>query len=349
MERKSALPPLLGALLAGACIVVIVAGMKAAAPIVNMFFIAFLLAQSGVLLPVWLARRGLKPAMALVITIMAVIVGGTALIWLLGSSAADMMEKLPAYQQKLGGLRDGIVQFLAARGLDAERLADMDVMPPKEIIELAGSALGAVAGTLGHAFLLLFLTIFMLIEFVSVETKMERGAYPDGSPMHQVAMVSKDTRKYLGITGLVGFAQAVINTIALAVLGIDFAVTFGVLFFFCNFVPAVGFFIAVVPPVLIALLDHNWKRALIVLIAWWAINFLFDNILKPKFMKQGLDIPILHIIMGLIVWSWILGPVGAILAIPLTMIITRIAQSAGGPLFTTTSGGSAGTAGKDDE
>jgi predicted PurR-regulated permease PerM len=171
----------------------------------------------------------------------------------------------------------------------------------------------------------------MLIEFVGIEIRMEKGLYSAGSPMHRFVGLSKDTRKYLGITGLVGLAQAVVNTIALAFLGIDFAVTFGVLFFFCNFIPAVGFFIAVVPPVFIALLDHNWKRALIVLLTWWAINFVCDNILRPKFMKEGLDIPILHIIMGLIVWSWVLGPIGAILAIPLTMTITRLIQMWGQP------------------
>jgi len=147
--------------------------------------------------------------------------------------------------------------------------------------------------------------------------------------MYRFEEISQDTQKYVAITGIAGLVQAAINTGVLLALGVDYAVPFGVFFFFCNFIPAVGFFISLVPPFLITLLDHGLARALYFLGAWWLVNVIFDNIIRPKFMKKGLHIPIYMIIVGLIIWAWVLGPVGAILAIPLTMAVLRLVQYAG--------------------
>jgi AI-2 transport protein TqsA len=218
---------------------------------------------------------------------------------------------------------------LTTRGVDAAKLAPFDVFPPKSIIALVGGMLGAVAGAMGNGLVLLLVTIFALIELVTLQTRFNAGEFPEDSMMHRFEEISQDTRKYVAITGVVGLVQAAINSGVLMALGVDFAVTFGVFFFFCNFIPAVGFFIAIVPPFFITLLDHGLTRALYVLAGWWIVNFIFDNIIRPKFMKKGLHIPIFMIIAGLIVWAWVLGPVGAILAVPLTMAVIRLVQYAG--------------------
>jgi AI-2 transport protein TqsA len=329
MTNGTALSPLLRALIGLTCIVVIVAGMKAAAPILNLLLLGYLLAQSVIPFPIWLIRKRFKPGMAMFLTILVILFGGLALISLLGASIPALIEKLPVYQEKLAGLKDGFVSFLSARGIDAGKLVPLDVMPPNRIIALAAGVLGTFAGTVGNGLLILVVTIFMLIEFLGMQRKVSGGEFPEGSALHRFEEISKDTRKYVAITGIVGFVQAAINTVVLIALGIDFAVTFGVFFFFCNFIPAVGFFFGIVPPLLIALLDHGLKRAIFVLVGWWVVNLVFDNVIRPKFMKEGLHIPILLIIVGVIVWSWVLGPVGAIVAIPLTMAVIRLVQYGG--------------------
>ena len=328
MKEGTILTPSLRFLIGGACIVIIGAGMKAAAPVLNLILLSYLLAQSVIPFPIWLIRKRFKSGPAVALTIVALLFGGLLLISLLGASVGGLIEKLPLYQEKLTGLRDTIVTFLTARGVDVAKLVPFDVVPPKSLIALFGGVLGAVAGVLGNGFLLLLVTIFMLIELVAVQIKLNEGQYPDGSMMHRFEEISKDTRKYVAITGISGLVQAAINAGVLMVLGIDFAATFGVLFFFCNFIPAVGLLIAVIPPFLITLLDHGLVRALYVLASWWFINVIFDNIIRPKFMKKGLRIPLLSIILGLVIWAWVLGPVGAILAIPLTMAVIRLVQYA---------------------
>lgn len=328
MNDKPILTPALRSLIAGACIVVITAGMKVAAPVLNILLLAFLLAQSVLPFPIWLIRKRFKPGTAVILTIAVLLFGGLMLMSLLGASISDLIQKLPVYQEKLGGLRDRIMMTLAARGVDIAKLAPFDVLPPKTIIGLFGGMLGALAGAMGNGFILLLVTIFALIELVMLQTRLNRGEFPDDSMMHRFEEISKDTRKYVAITGIAGFAQAAINTGVLMALGVDFAVTFGVFFFLCNFIPAVGFFVAIVPPFFIALLDQGLARAFYVLVGWWIVNFIFDNIIRPKFMKKGLNIPIFLIIAGLMIWAWVLGPVGAILAIPLTMAVIRLVQYA---------------------
>ncbi len=322
-------PSLLRVLIGGACAVIILAGMKAAAPVLNIILLALLLAQSVIPFTAWLIRKGAKPALSVLLTVMVVLIGGFAILSLLGVSISDLIRKLPFYQERLAGLRDSLQAFLAARGIDAATLVPLDAIPPKRIIELAAGILGTVAGTMGNGLLLLVVTIFMLIELLTVQQKLGEGVYPEGSVMHRFEEINRDTRKYVAITGIAGFAQAVINTVALLAIGVDYAITFGVFFFFCNFIPAVGFFIALIPPLLIALLDRGWVQALYVLGAWWLVNVIFDNVIKPKFMKEGLDMPLILIIVGVIGWTWVLGPVGAILAIPLTMAVSRLARFTG--------------------
>ena len=322
-------PSLLRVLIGGACAVIILAGMKAAAPVLNIILLALLLAQSVIPFTAWLIRKGAKPALSVLLTVLVVLIGGFAILSLLGVSISDLIRKLPFYQERLAGLRDSLQAFLAARGIDAATLVPLDAIPPKRIIELAAGILGTVAGTMGNGLLLLVVTIFMLIELLTVQQKLGEGVYPEGSVMHRFEEINRDTRKYVAITGIAGFAQAVINTVALLAIGVDYAITFGVFFFFCNFMPAVGFFIALIPPLLIALLDRGWVQALYVLGAWWLVNVIFDNVIKPKFMKEGLDMPLILIIVGVIGWTWVLGPVGAILAIPLTMAVSRLARFTG--------------------
>ncbi|MCX5907113.1 MAG: AI-2E family transporter, partial [Deltaproteobacteria bacterium] len=189
----------------------------------------------------------------------------------------------------------------------------------------AGSFIGGLAQILGDAFLIIFIVAILLFEMADIHHKLARGEDED-SMVGRFGKLSRDTRKYLAIIGWTGLLQAIANVVILLVLRVDYAVTWGVLFFLLNFIPSIGFFFALIPPALVALLDHGWERALMVVIGYWTINFVGDNIIKPKYLKKGLDISFLLVILSLIFWSWVLGAIGAILAVPLTLTIKRFGQ-----------------------
>ena len=110
----------------------------------------------------------------------------------------------------------------------------------------------------------------------------------------------------------------------LLLLGIDLAPLWGVMFFLLSFIPGVGFLLAVIPPVLLALLEFDITRAIMVFFGCFLVDNIVDKGIKPKFMQEGLDLSILVIFLSVIFWSWVLGPTGAILSVPLTMMVKKV-------------------------
>ena len=133
-------------------------------------------------------------------------------------------------------------------------------------------------------------------------------------------------RKYVAITGLCGLINGAIALPLLLYLHVDFAITWAVLFVLMNFVPAVGFVFALLPPLLLTLVQHGWTTAIVVAVYYSVFNFLVDSVLKPRIMAEGLDLSPLVVIVALVFWSWVLGPIGAIVAVPLTMVLRKFAE-----------------------
>ncbi|HSW61914.1 MAG TPA: AI-2E family transporter [Dissulfurispiraceae bacterium] len=326
MNKSVAFSPMLSLLVGGACFVIIIAGMKEVASTLNIVLLALLLAQSLAPLPNWLQQKKCSTAISVLITILLVVGGGLAVLALLASSVSGLLAKFPAYKQQFLQMTHATAAFLQGKGVDLTHIGTVEGVEPVKIMQFAGSLLGLLAGALGNGILLLILGVIFLLELAHNDRKLASGEYTADSLVARVSEINAESRKFVVITALMGLLQAVAKVIALYVIGVDFAATWGVLFFFCNFIPMVGFLFAVIPPVFVALLELGWQSAAAVAASWWIINFIGDNIVKPKFMKDSLDISFLIIVLGVLFWSWVLGPVGAILAIPLTLTLRRIGK-----------------------
>lgn len=324
MNGTDRITALLPVLVATACIVVIVAGMKAAAPFLNNIFLAWLLAYSISPLPYWLMRKRVPTGLAVLLTLLIVVVGGLAIASLFGISVSGLIQKLPTYQARLTEVLGSLHNVPFIKNLDLDKIKSLEMFSPARLVAYAGTILGGIGGILGNTLLIIFLVAILLFEFAGIQEDAGKSSVKKDTLMMRFQDASKDVKTYVAITGATGLMQAVINTILLAVLGVDFAITWGVLFFFFNFIPAFGFALALIPPLIIAFLESGWKVALAVGIGYWVFNFVGDNIIKPRFMKKGLDISILTIILSLLFWSWVLGSVGAILAIPMTLAIKNL-------------------------
>jgi predicted PurR-regulated permease PerM len=165
--------------------------------------------------------------------------------------------------------------------------------------------------------------IFILIEAAGSIAKTRRGEEVRRM-MASYHLLGKDVRKYVSIVSLSGLIVAVGNTILLFVLGVDFAILWGVLSFFLNFVPNLGFIFSLIPPAMLALIAFGWQKALIVVAGFFIINSVSENVIKTRFMAKGLDVSLLLIIISLLIWTWALGPMGTILGVPLTLVLYRI-------------------------
>ncbi len=324
MSDSTAFPAGLRLLLAGACLVIIIAGLHAAAPVISALLLALLLAQTLSPLMVWLIHRRLSPIVAVLITLLIVVVGGGGAITLVGSSLSRLIQRLPTYQVSLTQSRDAVLGYLSAHGVHLQPVSGLSLLDPATIVGYAGGFAASVASALGNAFVLLFLVAVILIELAGWYRRHDE--FSDRRVLDRFEALSSDVRKFVGITGLSGLVAALGIVVLLLALGVDFAVTWGVLFFFLNFVPGIGGILALIPPTAVALLEQGWRTALVVAAGITVINFIGDNVIKPRFMQQGLEISLLLVVTSLLFWSWVLGPVGAVLAVPLTLAVRRLGK-----------------------
>ena len=316
---------LLRLLIAGACVVIIVAGLKAAAPIVDLVLLGLLVAQTLSPLPMWLMKKGLKAGLSVLLSILVVLAGGGLLVALFSLSTARLVDNLPTYQSGLLALRDRAFGFLTTRGIDVSKVSFLQPLDPDRLLTAARLFLGGLASALGTSILVLLIAAVVVYEITAVRALHARGERP-GTLAARFDEVTGQSRQYIALTGLAGLIQAGFNLVILLVAGVDAPLTWAVLFFFLNFIPGVGFFVALAPPALLALLEHGWQRALVVILGWWFVNLIGDNVIKPRFFVKGLDLSFTTLVFAVVFWSWVLGPAGAILAVPLALSLKRVAE-----------------------
>jgi AI-2 transport protein TqsA len=324
MTAKTKPASILNLLIAGASFVIIVAGMQASAPILNSFFLALMITIAITPFLTWLRKKRLPVWLALLVTILLVLLTGVTLISFMGISVAQLLHILPTYEVRIAGIKESLIDFLAAKGFDISAAFSLDSLSPARLIKAIATFLSTVGQALSTSLLLLFVVAFMLIEANGFPTKLQRGLNPNSPVLKKIHEFTQSIRSYVVITTWTGGLTALIDFGILIALGIDLATLWGILFFLLNFVPAVGFLMAVIPPMLLALLKFGPDKALLVFFCCWLVDNAIDKGIKPRYMQQGLDLSPLVIILSVIFWSWVLGPTGAILAVPVTLGFKKI-------------------------
>jgi AI-2 transport protein TqsA len=317
----AARPHLLQLLLGGACAVIVLAGARAVADLLNPLLLAGFLAL--LLQPVLQRLRRFGGAAVLVL-VLAVILGGLALVGFLGISVRQVALEIPTYQVQFENLVVTVTRELSARNINAAAYIDAALRGP----EVRGFVLGAstaVAGAFGSLVLTLFIFAFMLGGMWELERRAASDA-ADHSPLAaRFLSYSATIRGYITVRTVLGIAAALLNYIALLFLGIDYALLWAVLSFLLSFVPNIGFVLSMIPPMLLGLLEHGWVNAILVFAAYQLINTLIDNVIGPRFVGRQMNISALLSFLSVLFWAWVLGPTGAILSVPLTVLIRDLA------------------------
>jgi len=326
MMPKDPVPALLRYLVGAACVVVIVAGLKMAAPMVTLILMSLLLAFAISPVQKWLIRRKFRRGWAVLVTVLIVVVGGSGLFSLLAVSVAGFLDRLPVYEAGLARLGKSLNAFLAGLGIDPAGLLSAQRLEPKQVVAVAGDLLGAVLQGLSNGFFVMIIVVFVLVEMAGRQVRQVKGEKPAAGVQAVFDQAVESVGRYISITAGVGLINAAANYAFLLVLGIDYALTWAVLSFLFSFIPNIGIVMAVLAPATLALLEYGWLRALLVVAGFVAFNFLSDNVLKPRTMKSGLNISPLLTILSVIFWSWVLGAAGTILAVPLTITLQRMVK-----------------------
>lgn len=313
-----------GFLLKAACLVVLIFGARAMGSFLSVILLAILLAYSLSPAPIWLIRKRVPGRAAIAITVLLAIAVGAGALMLAGASIVQLKERLPVYEESWTALRERVSGFLAGYGVETKDVFSLEFIGPEKLLAWAKSLLLQGGQTAGQIFLLFLLLVLALIEIVEIHMRKLRGQLPIDSFIGRFNVQSEDIMAYVSITGLTGLLSAASFYIVLLVLGVDSAATWAALSFLLNFIPTFGAIITVVPPALLALLASGWIKAAGVIVAFTVINLVVDNVIKPRFMKDKLNVSPLLILVSLLFWSWVLGPLGAILAVPITITIKRV-------------------------
>lgn len=321
----SALPRGVVILLGAAAAVVTVAGMYWVSWLVGPLLLALVIVISVYPIKTWLESKR-WPTWAAVMSLLVVIFGSlVALTAFLAASVSQLGALLAENSGKAQQLVASLSAQLTKLGIDPTQ--SLNAARSADLSKLAGQ-IGAVFSSVG-SILSGLVFILALLLFLTAES---------GGTARRMAMISKDrphvvtalagfvrgTRSYLMVTAVFGLIVAVLDTAALAIMGIPLAVLWGVLAFITNFIPNVGFVIGLLPPVLLALLTGGWQLALAVVVVYCVLNLVIQSLIQPRFVGDSVGLSATVTFLALLFWSWILGPLGALLAIPLTLLVKAV-------------------------
>ncbi len=308
-------------LLICASIVIVVAGMRAIADTLNALFMAALIAILCTPIQSRLRARGWSQGLSLAV-VLALIVGiGIVLVAFIGISTNQVIRKLPDYQQRIQQLETSTWNELDKLGLSEQTVTALESVNLQSLIPFASTVLRAVLDSLGNILLVFLILFYMLMDAPNIPKRLRAVLGEDSHWLVKARLFTLSVQRYMILKTVFGVGIAAIQTVVMLLMGVDFAIQWGVLAVITNYIPNVGFILGLIPPVVVTVLEKGPVMALILIVVYSLINNVIENFVSPKFVGEELGISALFIFLSLIFWTWVLGAAGAILAVPLTLLV----------------------------
>ncbi|ODU04390.1 MAG: AI-2E family transporter [Pseudonocardia sp. SCN 72-86] len=268
-----------------------------------------------------LRRRGVPQWLAVVITMIvtfAIIVG---LALSLALAVAQLATVLPTYQGRFVTLLDDARAWLGTLGVGQDQL--QSVLSQFDFGRLAGLVTGLLTGLVGvltDLVFIVFVVVFMGIDAATFSRRMDEAGESRSDMALAIGGFVRGTRSYLVVSTIFGLIIAVLDGILLVVLDVPLAILWALLAFVTNYIPNIGFIIGLVPPALLGLLAGGPKLMIFVIIGYCVLNFIFASVIQPKYISNSVNLSLTLTFLSVVFWSYVIGPIGAVLAIPLTLL-----------------------------
>ena len=259
-------------------------------------------------------------AVGAIILIYAFVIG---LFVALGVAIAQLVETLPDYSGKFEAIWAQFQVLLGRFGVDQSTLMSQvsGMLDTSRIVMLAQGMLSQVT-SFGSVLMIMALTVvFLMFDMSRIELRARALTILKPEIAAALAGFAKAVRSYWLVSTIFGLIVAVLDVVALGILGVPMAVTWGVLSFITNYIPNIGFFLGVIPPALLALVDSGPWTALWVLVAYAVLNFVIQSLIQPKFTGDAVGLNTTTTFLSLLFWSQVIGALGTILAVPLTLFV----------------------------
>ncbi len=301
-----------------ASVVIVLAGIKLAAVIIVPFLLSVFLAIILAPLFEWLKARGLPDALS-IFAVMLVFIGLLSMVTVLvGNSVQDFNNNLPIYEAKLSQSMNEMILFLEGFGIDLPNEELFMAFDPKTTMKYIAGTLKNFGSIITNSFMIILMVIFMLLEMSHFQDKFR---ITDRESMQHMQEIADKIKHYMVLKTGISMVTGVIVSLMLMVVGVDYYILWGLVAFLLNFIPNIGSIIAAIPAVLLALVQFGAGTAALIALGYVIINIVFGSIVEPKIMGKGLGLSTLVVFLSLIFWGWLLGPIGMLLSIPLTIMV----------------------------
>ena len=311
-------------LISAAAFVIVVAGMRYASgilvPVLLSLFIAIICTPPLL----WLKAKKLPTGIALLVMFLAVGLAGLVVVMVVGSSVDEFTRQLPNYQERLQGMITKAGSLLTRFGVDNPGNALAEYLNARTVTNLISKLMGGLSQLFTNALFILLTVLFMLLEAAGFENKLLLAMGRSAEAMSRFEEVVNKIKRYMAIKTGLSLVTGGLVGLWLWVLGVDYPVMWGLVAFLFNFVPNIGSIIAAVPALILALIQAGPDTALLTALGYLVVNFAIGSFVEPKMMGRGVGLSSLVVFLSLVFWGWVLGLVGMVLSVPLTMAV-RIA------------------------
>lgn len=328
-EVRRALPRWLTVVLGVAGTVVALAGLHAGSAVVGPALLALVLAVVVHPVLAGLRRRGAPRWVAVSAAVLVADGGLVALVLAVGYALARLAAVLPQYAAQwtaaVGHLRSG----LTAVGLGPEEV-DTVVRPLESGTATSAltGLLGGVVGALTTLIVVLMTVLFLCADAATLPDRLAGAAEPASRLGPTLVSFTARTRTWFGVTTVFGLVVAVLDGVALVVLGVPLPFLWAVLSFVTNYIPNVGFLLGLLPPALLALVVDGPRSAILVVVVYSVINFVLQSLIQPVFVSDAVDLSLTATFLSLVLWAAVLGPLGAVLSTPMSLLVSAVVLEA---------------------
>jgi predicted PurR-regulated permease PerM len=323
--QQPALPRTVPVMLIVIGVVAVGFAVSAAAGIVAPMMLALVLTIGVLPVEAWTRRHrwpgwlGTLFALVAAYAIVAVLVVGTVVCLI------KLVDLLPQYTKDAQNLTDDVQSGLSKLGLGTESTSDaLGKLDPAKVADVLADLLSGILGALGGLFFLVTLMFFFV---VAVPGFRPRTAWLQRSKPRLSASLAKfvnGTQRYLVMTALFGAIVGVLDAGALWLIGVPLPLAWGFFSFITNFIPNIGFVIGIIPPALIALLDSGWETMVLVIVVYSVLNVTIQTFIQPRYVGNTVGLSAEITFVSLVVWAFLLGPLGALLAVPMTLLVRAL-------------------------
>jgi AI-2 transport protein TqsA len=306
-----------------AAIVVLIYGMQAAQDILVPLFLAMFLALILSRPVRWLNNHGLPHVLSIGVVVLLLVVVSLLFSAFVGNEITQFTARLPDYQESLSESLTALLSSFSSQRIPV-RIEDLiGEIEPGQAMRYTATILNGLTTVFANAFLIVFTVVFLLLELPSLPSKLTL------MPRHERAIdrfrtFNDGMQRYLNLKTLISLATGLCVGLWVNLLDVDFPTLWGLLAFLLNYIPNIGSLIAAVPAIMMAFIQYGIGHAILVAVGYLVVNVTFGNLVEPRVMGRGLGLSTLVVWLSLVFWGWVLGPIGMLLSVPLTMTI-RIA------------------------